>query len=280
MFFYLSKILWLLIDPANILFLGLILATVLMFTRYIVFAKKLLVGTMFLILFTTFVPTEKWLRTYLETRFQPIKNLPQQVTGIIVLGGSESAKLTQYWQQPILREAAERHIAFIKLARHYPQAKLLFLGGSGSLTEQQYKETDVARMVYRDVGIDLKRIIFDARPRNTYEAAVYGKDSGKPQKGDLWIVITSAAHIPRTVGVFRRAGWSVLPYPVDFRTIPGWMNEFKFRPFQGIISLSKILREYVGLLFYYLTDKSSTLLPSASITETTSILCWGLMACI
>jgi DUF218 domain len=37
----------------------------------------------------------------------------------------------------------------------------------------------------------------------------------EPKRGDRWLLVTSAYHMPRAIGVFRKAGFPVEPYPVS-----------------------------------------------------------------
>ena len=57
-----------------------------------------------------------------------------------------------------------------------------------------------------------------SKSRNTVENAVFSMDLAKPQPGERWLLVTSGYHMPRAIGIFRRAGFAVEPYPVDWRT--------------------------------------------------------------
>ena len=106
--------------------------------------------------------------------------------------------------------------AFVGLARKYPDAKLVFSGGAASLTHPELKETLVARQLFSDLGLDTSRVIFEDRARKTSENAILTYALVQPKPDQTWLLITSAIHMPRSVGVFRRAGWRILPYqPVD-----------------------------------------------------------------
>ena len=56
------------------------------------------------------------------------------------------------------------------------------------------------------------------RSRNTCENAIYTAQLIKPTKQQTWVLVTSAMDMPRAVGVFRKGGFQVLPYPVDYTT--------------------------------------------------------------
>jgi uncharacterized SAM-binding protein YcdF (DUF218 family) len=59
---------------------------------------------------------------------------------------------------------------------------------------------------------------FEANSRDTWENAVFTRDLVKPKPGETWLLVTSAWHMPRSVGIFRRLGFDVIPYPVAYRT--------------------------------------------------------------
>ena len=62
----------------------------------------------------------------------------------------------------------------------------------------------------------------ERRSRNTQENAEFSKALVAPKEGERWLLVTSAFHMPRSVGLFRKAGFAVEPYPVDWRVSWGW----------------------------------------------------------
>jgi len=69
--------------------------------------------------------------------------------------------------------------------------------------------------------------------------------------------------MPRSVGIFRRIGWDVVPFPVDFKT-PKETDEVTFDVGEGTEKAYLALHEWVGLVTYYLTGKSASLFPAAT----------------
>ena len=57
----------------------------------------------------------------------------------------------------------------------------------------------------------------ERRSRNTQENVEFSKAMVAPKSGERWLLVTSAFHMPRSVGLFRKAGFAVEPYPVDWR---------------------------------------------------------------
>lgn len=196
----------------------------------------------------------------LEQRFTA-NQLPDKVDGIIVLGGAVNPWITDHWKQPSLREQAERMTEGLALARSHPEAAFLFTGGRWGSSKKQLSEADVARAFFKQQGLPEARPIFEDRATSTFENAVYGFDLVDPKEGEVWVLVTSAAHMPRAVGAFRRAGWSVIPYPVDFRTTGviriGWPPAVGL----AISDFDYVVREWMSLVAYWLLGQSDELLP-------------------
>jgi uncharacterized SAM-binding protein YcdF (DUF218 family) len=179
----------------------------------------------------------------------------QGYAGIVVLGGAlESAAIWQDHGQPALNDAAERMTAALPLLQRYPQLPLLFTGGEGELFAQALTEADRARLFYASMGVPAERLRFESASRTTdenarFSAAVPGVDKTKP-----WLLVTSAWHMPRALATFRKAGWNVTPYPVDFRTgfAPDWMQYSLAR---GAARWHLALHEHAGLLAYRLMGR-------------------------
>ena len=94
----------------------------------------------------------------------------KKINGIIVLGGSEDNLIAQARKQFSLNEGGERLIAFASLAARFPNARLVYSGGSGALSND-YKDSETARLIFLKLGMDISRIEFDSRSRNTFESA-------------------------------------------------------------------------------------------------------------
>jgi uncharacterized SAM-binding protein YcdF (DUF218 family) len=147
----------------------------------------------------------------LENRFSANPPLPKAIDGIIALGGGIDLEISAVRDQLAIDEAAERLLMLVTLGRRYPDAPLAFTGGSGELFGRTSSEAAVVKQALRGLGADLERVVFEDRSRNTFENAHYSKDLLEPKLGECWLLITSAHHIARAVGVFQRVGWDVMP---------------------------------------------------------------------
>ncbi len=261
LFFFLSKILWALLSPGTLILLMVTAGTGLLFLQHTKVAKLLLGAAGLMLVLITLLPVAGWLASPLEKRFPANPELPRTVDGIILLGGAIDPLTSYIWDQPEFGAAADRYFGFIEMAKRYPRAKLIFTGGAGTLLDQEYKEADVALYFLESMGIRKSRLEIERDSRNTYENAINSKALMNPQPGENWLLVTSATHMPRSVGVFCKQNWPVIPYPVDHETTPGRQWQPSFDPVGSLDDLNAYAREWVGLLVYYLTGKTSALLP-------------------
>ena len=260
--FILSKLLWQLVTPSTVLLVLAGIGLLLQFARRrsaSLICLSVALGTLTLI---AVLPIGDWMQAPLENRFPPVKALPANVTGIIVLGGAVNPDLSAAHGMPSLNSDAERMTSLVMLARRFPDARLAFTGGNGALVHGSTTESDVARALFTELGVDQSRIIYEDRSRTTYENAVLLKALLKPRPGQLWLLVTSAWHMPRAVGLFRHAGWSVLPYPVAYKTAPGLLTAMHESFPERLAIVDQATHEWIGLAAYWLLGDTSALFPA------------------
>lgn len=262
LFFYLSKIGWTFVQPDILFFYLLLLATVLLWLNKVKTAKRIFTFLTVLVLVVGLAPIGYFLNRPLENRFTSNPTLPGRVDGIILLGGTIQPAISFEWNQVALGTSAEREIAFATLANQYPNARLLMSGGSGNIMNQEHREADLSPRLLRDLNVDTSRVVFERDSRNTYENALNSKPLMQPKPGETWVLVTSAAHMPRAVGVFCAQQWPVIPWPVDFKTTQDNLGFF-FNFANRLDGLNQILHEWAGLVSYRLTGKTEKLLPLA-----------------
>src|ERR1700740_1675166 len=216
--------------PANFLIGGGVLGAVLLATRRAFLGRRLLVAAVVLLAICGFSPLGNWLLYPLEQRFPPWDAARGVPDGIIVLGGSIEPELSAAHGRAALTHAADRLIAAAALARRYPNARIVFSGGNANLvSDDTAKEADYALSLFESLGIPKERLTMERRSRNTQENAEFSKALVNPKDGERWLLVTSAYHMPRSVGLFRKAGFAVEPYPVDWRVggrddLMSWSN--------------------------------------------------------
>jgi uncharacterized SAM-binding protein YcdF (DUF218 family) len=256
--FVLSKLFWILAQPGNLLLAALVGGSLL--GRRFRLGRALAAAAAALLLAVAVLPVGEWALRPLEERF-PRPELPARVDGIVVLGGMVDQVVAHHRGAPALTDAAERLVEFADLARRFPEARLVATGGSGRLDEQDLKEAPVMEEALRRMGFDASRVLFEDRSRNTHENVLYSRDLVGPRPGETWVVVTSASHLPRSVGIFRRAGWPVLGWPADYRTGAG--RGVGTPSLSGNLAmLDFAAREWLGLLAYRLMGRTDALLPA------------------
>ena len=260
-FFWVSKVIWRIVAPDMFILILVLLTCLLLWRKKYRPAKWLISFVSICLVIIALYPVGQWLLYPLETRFPTNPPLPETVDGIIVLGGGEDAVRTHEWNQVELNEAGERLVAFLALARRYPHAKLMYSGGSGSLFNGNDARANVAEMLLKDHGLDVSRLLFEKESKNTYQNAVLSKKLANPAADETWIMITTAWHMPRSMGIFRKAGWDVVAYPVDHWTTRATFFEMDLDLTGHLSDLTVASKEWVGLLAYYFSGKTSELLP-------------------
>lgn len=179
---------------------------------------------------------------------------PATVDGVIVLGGALEEDIFADRGIPALNAAGERMTEFFALARAYPGARLVFSGGSGRLVPAPATEADDARALFAELGLQASRVTYEAGSRSTWENAMLARRAVAPAPGEVWLLVTSALHMPRALGAFRAAGWAppgshLLPWPVGYKTLRHGMRWIE-TPAERIGLLETALHEWVGLLAY------------------------------
>jgi uncharacterized SAM-binding protein YcdF (DUF218 family) len=197
----------------------------------------------------------------LEERFPRPAEPPADVAGVILLGGAFHTRLAEARGEASVNDGAERIFAFMELARRRPEARLAFSGGSGHLAPGRLTEAELLRRVLAQAGFDDSRIVYEDRSRSTWENATLLHEAAKPRPGDRWLLVTSAWHMPRAVGSFRRAGWQVAAWPVDWRTFPGGFGP-RFDIGGGLDAFELAAREWIGLVGYRLLGRTDALFPA------------------
>jgi uncharacterized SAM-binding protein YcdF (DUF218 family) len=261
-FFLLSKTLGIAMLPTNFLIGVGVLGVTLSTTRFVRLGRKLLIASVVLLAICGFSPLGNWVLYPLEQRFPPWDATQGAPDGIVVLGGSIDPDLSIAHGVPVVRAAADRILAAATLARRYPKARLIFTGGSANLISNEAKEADYAVELFESLGISRNRLEIERRARNTRENAEFSLALAAPKSGERWLLLTSAYHMPRSVGVFRKAGFAVEPYPVDWR-VGGKSDLAAFWIFavEGLGSVDVGVREWIGLAAYRISGRSSEFFP-------------------
>ena len=262
MFFIISKVLGFFALPSNVIVVLGLFGVLLIGGRLTQLGLRLAAASVLLIAVCGFSPLGTALLLPLENRFAPWDPAHGPPDGIVVLGGAFENAVSAARGEVALNEAAERMTSAVYLARRFPAAKIVFSGGSDELVPTAPSEAELALRLFERLGVERSRVRIDDRSRNTIENAIFSKAVAAPKPGERWLLVTSAHHMPRAVGAFRRSGFQVDPYPVDWRTRG---DADLLRPFgavsDGLRRTDAATHEWIGLCVYWLTDRSSALFP-------------------
>jgi uncharacterized SAM-binding protein YcdF (DUF218 family) len=263
MFYILSKVFFLLARPSAVASLLIVVGILLVVNRRTekLGQRSIIVG-MALQIICGLTPLGKIVTLPLEDRFTR-RALPSDIAGIIVLGGYEDAVISKGRSGLAVNDRAERLTEAIYLSRRYPSAKIIITGGSAPLLGGAPDEAaePVARYL-RSIGIASERMVVEGRSLTTYENALFTRALITPSQGAPYLLVTSAIQMPRSMGVFRRQGYNVMAWPVDYRTagtsdLMTWSDSFP----KGLELVDYAFKEWVGLVAYWLTDRTDALFP-------------------
>jgi uncharacterized SAM-binding protein YcdF (DUF218 family) len=264
MFFYASKIVGFFAIPSNLVILVGIVGALLLRTRYARAGWRLAIASLVLLAIMGLSPVGNALILPLEERFPRFDHRRGPPHGIVVLGGALTLDVSHARNEVALNEAAERLTAAVALARRYPNARVILSGGAAELIPSGATEADFGLRLFETLGLSKDRVTAEDRSRNTVENARFSKELAQPKPGERWLLVTSAYHMPRSVGVFRKAGFAVEAHPVDWRTRGGSADVL--RPFptvgDGLRRTDTAVREWIGLIVYWLTGRTSELFPA------------------
>ena len=273
MFFYLAKAVWFVLQPSTFIALLIGYGAILIWTGWARWGRRFVSAGAFLLLVAGLSPLGNALILPLEDRF-PRADLdsPPPPAGLIILGGAENRLVGSARKAPTVNEAGERLLEGAILAHRFPEAKVAFSGGDAGILYKSNSEAEGAATILTQLGVARDRLILEANARDTYENAVYLKKEleaeAKFGADSRWLLITSAYHMPRSMGAFRQAGFEVEPWPVDYRTRgPADFTKPFDKVSEGLRRVDTAAREWVGLLAYWLTGRINALFPSPDRTE-------------
>lgn len=267
-FFVAAKLVWALIRPETVFLVLLALSLLALFRGALVFARNCLGVALLGLMSVAVFPLGDLVLRPLEIRY-PANPPLTDIAGIIVLGGGETPDQSALWDQPLINEAGDRYIAAILLARQYPDAMVLFTGGSGQLSGGDIQEASIAERIFLGAGLAPERLILEHQSRNTAENArnafALVSVGADPPTG-TWVLVTSASHMPRAVASFCAAGWTNLtPWPTDYQTAR-FSSGIGWDLAGHLDGLNRGVKEWVGLLAYRATGRINAQEPSDCLT--------------
>lgn len=262
LFFLVSKLGWALFTPSHLLVILLLASFVVPAYEVTRAAMRAVIAILFAIMLV--VPVGDWLLLPLE-QCMADQSPPLHVDGIIVLGGAVSQQITEARNQPSFNGSVDRIITMMKLMKQYPDATIIYTGGSNAINLHSFQEAKIVRQLVLDLGLDDKNLLGENNARNTYENALYSQPVFARTPGQNWLLVTSAYHMPRAMALFEKAGEAsdthFFPYLTDFHTGGRFQPELIFDLASNLERVDTAAKEYVGLLVNKLLKHSDRFWP-------------------
>ena len=261
MFFYLSKVFWFFIQPLNLALFLLLAGIVALLLRRRALSLAASGGAFLILALGTWSSLGALMLNPLEERFQR-PALPERVDGIVMLGGGLEGSINLARGGYELNASGDRLVETAVLARRFPQARIVISGGTDTLILDGEGDADTAPRLLTALGVAPERLVLENKSRDTFENAQFTKALVSPKPGETWLLVTSAFHMPRSMALFRKADFAVLPWPVDYRTSglerAGFAQD---NPADSLRNLTTAIREWIGLVAYWLSGRIETPFP-------------------
>ena len=266
MFYTLAKLFWLLANPLNLALILLCLSVLLLWSRW----RRLGLWSVSLVaaslLALAILPIGEWLLSPLNNQFASFKSSDRKIDGIILLsGGAVALETSRLMGHPVPGKVADRLVEFMRLAKAYPNAKLLICGGNvesgdGAGEKRQPEALLIAKYLINR-GLLATRMLVEDRSLDTFENAALGYHLARPRADQRWLLVTSAWHMPRALASFQAQDWPVIAAPSGV----GGKMAFRLRLNlkAGLKSLDIAIHEYIGLLAYRLNGRIATIWPAS-----------------
>ena len=262
-FFSFLKSLWTSFHPIQtLMYLLLIGLIVNLFNKNKLFRIINLI-TLILFILIVFLPNGTYLLWKLENTYSKPKVFPNKIDGMLILGSGTNPLLTDQHNQITLTESIERITESIELMKQFPNAKIVYSRGhSTDYAKEKLSGIDVAKMFFIRMGVDINKITFENQSTDTYENFVFSKKFINNTDEEKWLLVTSAAHMKRAMSVAEKLELNFIPYPVDYMVHKNysWKRDYiiKGRRFlKNLHHFKMAAHEYVGLIAYYLSKRSS-----------------------
>jgi uncharacterized SAM-binding protein YcdF (DUF218 family) len=252
-FFAASKIGWYIVAPSHLLIWSLVAAAILL-ARGRRAGKILTVLCAALFLLILGFPVGNLALRPLEDQYAR-PPWPERVDGILVLGEGLNGKIYESRGVPGIGPASDSLVALRILAERYPEARIVFSGGSGELSGSRVPEARIAEDILRGMGLPASRISIETASRNTWENIDLSRAIARPAPGETWLLLVSAFHMPRAMAVARSLDWPLVPWPSNYLTT-GTLAQPPVSLGTNLAHLDLAAHEWLGLLVYRLDHKA------------------------
>lgn len=260
---FLRHILWWVFNCDFWLVFFLLFGILLLWTRWWKTGRVLLFFSGVVVFVACLSPIPDFLGTYLENRFQRIDKLPDDITGVIVIGFGIDRRVSLERGVVTFNCAAQREITLVELYKKYPTKKFIYSAG-GFNKDSEKTLVSLMKSLFYDLTLSKPaNVIYEDQAIDTLDNALYSLELVKPKPEEKWVLVTSAMNMPRAMGTFKKAGWeNLIPYPVDYRTIGRYDLTLNLSLYHGFRMCMLVTYEFVGLIYYYLLGYIDEIIPS------------------
>lgn len=250
MFFYVSQLFSFLVMPLTVILIFLISGFL---VKSVAWKKRLTgIGILMLLIFTNNALSTSVINAW-EPAFITIKTLPEYEIGIVLTGVTNINKTAD--DRTFFDKGADRATHAVQLYKEGKIKRILITGGQGFRPRNNQKEAILLANFMITAGVPERDIIIEDEAKNTWENALFTKrilEKRRENPNQRFLLITSAFHMKRAEGCFRKIGLQVDPYPVDYY---GNDNPFNIRsliqPSPNSLTLwHKLTKEWIGILVY------------------------------
>ncbi len=252
------ELMWWMFQPSSLLLVLLLVGVLALRARWYALSGLVLTLTAVVFVLVVLFPVGELLVAPLEQRIATPQALPENIDGIVVLGGAVDWRVTQARGQLNLNSAAERLMAAAALAERYPDAKLVLTGVFSDAFQNEFGAVANPQSFFFGTAFEGRSVTFLGAARSTYEEALLTLETVQPRAGERWLLVTSALHMPRAQGVFQTLGWQVMPYPVDYRSTGRLTFSPNLQVGRSLSELDLAVREWGALLVYERTGRIDT----------------------
>lgn len=251
MFYILSKLAGFLLLPSGIL---MILWLTVLLIKNRTKAKRLGLFTL-LLTYLLMCPAAVLLTAgnleYNETTLKPDDTF---AVGVVLTGNMITPDV-KYPENLHLKGSGDRLWQALRLYQNGQIENILISGGDiGLINKSKLLEIDIARNYLIANGVPKEHILTDRKSRNTYENALFSKEIiEKRFQEEPILLITSAFHMKRALGCFRKQGIEATPFPADFIGAQRKPDIIEFTPNSGALATTELFwKERIGLWVYKL----------------------------
>ena len=260
--FLISKLVWIFCQPLSLAFLLVFFTLIAGLLRWRALSIVAATASALILFVTLYTTAGNLLMQGLEQRFAKPAADPENLQCMIVLGGAFENEVNTARHGIEFNGGADRFVEALRLAQKFPDSRILVSGGDGSMSGIYEGDAAASERFFPLFGIGRERLIEETQSRTTFENAVNTREFLASQGLSHCLLITSGFHMPRSVGIFRKLGIDIMPWPTDYRTDGQVRPGLDFtQPNLNAQNMATAIREWYGLVGYYLAGRTSELYP-------------------